>query len=601
MTFDEKIFLAVDDIVIPESISPENMELMLRSRRTANTVNRKEPASVKKNPITVSHNITNKRKDAAFKIVASIAACFVLLTGVLIYRNGEQEKPGFDDIIQYADIPAPQIPSSYAELYEVYTSLQLDETPTAQKPTAFTLDGTDIVKSSNGFIYTLRDETLYIINPEESVIAATVSSRFSPPLEMYIADDNLFLISNEKSDTSFASASSIFIEIYDVSDPYSPTKISDYSQCGSFTSGNISDGRLVLVSSYSDYRTVPLDGETDLAGFVPYYTINGSSFFIGADSIYVPANASSTDYTVVSAIDCGSPEKVTVKAVLGQSGDAYLTDESLFVYGKGLGSFTVISKFNLIDDSFDYLGSCSIDGLIPGREFINESDGLLRVITTGYDENKNISENLYLLDRNMNVSGTLGAILPGETVTDVWFADGLVLFYTLSKDTPAFAVDSSSLPPTSVPELNFVSGDIYAVGDKLLSLSKAEAGFMLSLYSRNGILINSTVFAAEEGKVYSGASDDSRSVYIDDEGYVGIPVHSFDEFGTKNSYYIFKISDNEINLETVLNYSDIDDSNIFERAIRMDDSFVVIGGSRVVWVRISDWKVLSVMSDFFTR
>jgi uncharacterized secreted protein with C-terminal beta-propeller domain len=599
MTFDEKIFLAVDDIVIPESISPENMEAMLRNRKTR-SVSRKEAAPIKKNPaITVSHNITNKRKDAGFKIVASIAACFVLLTAVLIYRNGEQEKPGFDDIIQYADIPAPQIPSSYAELYEVYTSLQLDEAETATTPANISLDDTDIIKSSNGFIYTLRGENLYIINPEDSEIAATVPSHSSPPLEMYITDGNLFLISNKKSDTE--ASNNIFIEIYDVSDPYSPKKISDYSQCGSFTSGSISDGRLVLVSSYYDYRTVPLDGETDLAGFVPYYTVNGSSFFINADSIYVPANASSTDYTVVSAIDCGSPEKVTVKAVLGQSGDAYVTDESLFVYGKGQGSFTVISKFNLEGDSFDYLGSCSLDGLIPGREFLSESDGLLRVITTGYDENKNISENLYLLDRSMNVTATLGAILPGETVTDVKFADGLVLFYTVSNDTPAFAVNSSSLPLTAVPELTFVSGDIYAVGDKLISLSKAEAGFKLSLLSRNGILINSIDFAAEEGNVYSGASDDTRSVYIDDDGYVGIPVHSFDEFGTKNSYYIFKVTGDEISLETVLTYSDIDDSNIFERAIRMDDSFAVIGGSRIVWVRISDWKVLSVMDDYFTR
>jgi hypothetical protein len=201
----------------------------------------------------------------------------------------------------------------------------------------------------------------------------------------------------------------------------------------------------------------------------------------------------------------------------------------------------------------------------------------------------------------MNVTATLGAILPGETVPNVKFADGLVRFSTLSIDTPAVAVNSSSLPMTAVPELSLVSGDIYAAGDKLLSLSKAEAGFKLSLLTRNGILISSVDFATEEGNVYSGASDDMRSVYIDDDGYVGIPVHSFDEYGTKNSYYIIKVNGNEITLETVLTYSDIDDSNIFERAIRMDDSFAVIGGSRIVWVRISDWKVLSVMDGFFTR
>ncbi|MDR0974843.1 MAG: beta-propeller domain-containing protein [Ruminococcus sp.] len=606
MTFDEKIFLAVDDIEVPDSLSPENMELMLTARRVPRkqtvAVSRKALVSASSGNITVTHNITNKRKDAAFKITASIAACFVLLTGVFVYRNTETEKPGLVDIVKYADIPAPQIPASYTELYDVYTSLQLDDTgkPKTKTPFDFSLSDTDIVKTDNGFIYTLRDGALYIINPEQSEIVATIPSSAHPPVEMYVTGGNLFLISNELSVSE-----NVFIEIYDVGEPSNPVKLSDYSQCGRFTSGKVADGRLVLVSSYSDYRLTPLEGEADLAGFVPYYTVNSSSYFIDADSIYVPANASSTDYTVISAIDCYSPDKITVKAVLGSGGDAYCTDDSLYVYGKGQGNYTVISKFNLVDSEFEYSGSCSIDGLIPGRNFLNETDNTLKVITAGYDADGNVAQNVYLLDRNMNVTSTLGAILPGEAVTDVKFADSFVFFYTGTE--AAFVVNTDVTPIASVPELKFVKGSIYAFGDKLISFGRSdEGGYLLSLYSTNGILLNSYSFASDEGNVYSSAEADMRAVYIDDDGYVGIPVHSFDEFGTNNSYYIFKISDETINLETILNYSDIDDANIFERAIRVKDTnadgdkIAVLGGSRIVWVRMSDWKVLSA-KDFFTR
>jgi hypothetical protein len=593
LTFDEKIFLAVDDIEVPDSLSPENIELMLSSKKRVNT---EKPA------ITVTHNVKPTRRDAAFKIAASVAACFVLLTGVFVYRNTEVEKPGLVEIVKYADIPAPQIPSSYTELYDVYTSLQLDDTgrTRALTPFDFSLGDTDIVKVDDGFIYTLWNGSLYIINPDESQIVASIPSSSHPPVEMYVTGGNLFLISN---DTSVSE--SVFIEIYDVNEPSNPVKLSDYSQCGSFTSGKVADGRLVLVSSYSDYRLTPLEGDSDLAGFVPYYTINDASYFVDADSIYVPANASSTDYTVVSAIDCGSPDKITVKAVLGSGGDAYCTDESLYVYGKGQGNYTVLSKFSLLQGEFEYSGSCSLDGLIPARSFLNETDNVLRVVTAGYDADNNIAQNVYLLDKNMNVSSTLGAILPGEAVTGVKFADSFIFFYTNSEDTPAFAADTTETTITPVPELKFVKGNIYAAGDKLISFARIDNGFVLSLYSTSGILLNSYSFADEAGNVYSSAEDDMRAVYIDDDGYVGIPVHSFDEFGTDNSYFVFKITGDEISLETILSYSDIDDANIFERAIRISDpsegdKIAVFGGSRIVWVRISDWKVLSVM-DFFTR
>jgi hypothetical protein len=600
LTFDEKIFLAVDDIEVPDSLSPENIEMMLRSKRAGSRD--KTPVHTEKPAITVSHNIKPTRRDAAFKIAASVAACFVLLTGVFVYRNTETEKPGLVDIVKYADIPAPQIPSSYTELYDVYTSLQLDDTGKTRSitPFDFSLGDTDIVKVDGGFIYTLWEGTLYVINPDESQIVATIPSSSHPPVEMYVTGGNLFLISN---DTSVSE--SVFIEIYDVNEPSNPVKLSDYSQCGRFTSGKVADGRLVLVSSYSDYRLTPLEGDSDLAGFVPYYTINDASYFIDADSIYVPENASSTDYTVVSAIDCSSPDKITVKAVLGSGGDAYCTDESLYVYGKGQGNYTVISKFNLLGGEFEYSGSCSLDGLIPARSFLKEDDNFLRVVTAGYDTDNNIAQNVYLLDRSMNVSATLGAILPGEAVTSVKFADGFIFFYTDSNETPSFVANTDETPIISVPELKFVKGNIYALGGNLISFAREENGFILSLYSTSGILLNSYSFASDEGNVYSSAEGDMRAVYIDDDGYVGIPVHSFDEFGTDNSYYIFKISADEVSLEKILSYSDIDDANIFERAIRISDpeggdKFAVLGGSRIVWVRISDWKVLSVM-DFFTR
>jgi hypothetical protein len=375
-------------------------------------------------------------------------------------------------------------------------------------------------------------------------------------------------------------------------------KVSSYAQCGEFTSGKLADGRLVLVSSYSDYRTAPLLGEEDLKGYVPYYLIGDESFFVDADNIYVPANASSTDYTVVSAINCENPADISVKAVLGSGDDTYCTADSLYVFGKGQDDFSIISKFDLTDGSFTYMDSRSVDGIIPGRGYLSEDDDGLRVVTAGFDENGLIAQNVYLLDDSMEVVSAIGGILPGKSVSGVKFTDGFVFFYT--GDAPAFVVNSGVSPMIAVSELTSINGNVYSYGDNILSFMKTENGCLLSLYDTAGTLICEFPFAGDEGKIFTSAENDPRAIYMDADGYIGIPVHSFDEFGTENRYYILKADGSEITEQTVIRYSDIDDANIFERAIKFGDTLSIIGGGRIVRVRISDWKVLSA-TDFFTR
>jgi hypothetical protein len=235
--------------------------------------------------------------------------------------------------------------------------------------------------------------------------------------------------------------------------------------------------------------------------------------------------------------------------------------------------------------------------------YLNEDGGGLRVITASFDENGLLAQNVYLLNEQMDVIGSLGGILPGETVSRVQFADGFVFFYTSASDTPAFVVHTTA-DMTAVPELTAVQGSVYSYEKSLLSFRATNDGYTLSLYDSTGTLLNALNFASDEGKVLSAAQTDVRAIYIDSDGYVGIPVHSFDEFGTQNSYYIFRIADGVITEQTVLRYPDIDDANIFERAIKLSsadgDCLAVIGGGRIVEVRMSDWKVLSVM-DYLTR
>lgn len=667
MTFEERLNELIDEVEVPDELSPENIALMLKAKTTQSKMET-EHINIKSVPSVHAQRLRIIKMTAA-----SVAACAVIGTGLIAYNSQNESDIGtIDETIEYNAIS----PNDYDDLYSIYTGIYfsadpeqedkdnapesdrndenvpaISDAPTEPEDTlselsAYDFQGAakglandaDIVKSDGTNLYCISGGKLYIVSLDTMEIVSVIENKLSPPVELYIDGDRLILVSKENEEiqivegssssseittsdsvvpaagsdtlsadeknadpnrTESVSRANVAVDIYDLKDKSNPKLTTSYKQNGKYTSSKLVDGVLYLVSDHSDYRTAPLSDGASLDSFVPAYSLNGNRQFVAPEDIMVPANANSTDYTVVSAIGCNSdtPE-VTVKAVLGTSKNVYCSADTLYTVGVGKSSsgvdYSIITSFDLSKGTgITYKASSSVAGRVISKYSMNEYNGNFRIATETSDEN-GTSTSVYVLDSELKVINSAGALLAGQTVSAVRFEDTFASLFT-SNDTPALVLDLASDPPVQSQSLANTSAYLYGYSDtKLCGIDKKADGngLTLTMYDAdNGLMLNSIDFAEDIGEVNSKALTDRRAVLID-SGMVGVPVYSYSEFGVNNLYYVFSYDDEAgFTLKGKIEYVELDDSAVFERAAVNEDMLYIFSEKKVVSVRLGDFKV----------
>lgn len=667
MTFEERLNELIDEVEVPDELSPENIALMLKAKTTQSKMET-EHINIKSVPSVHAQRLRIIKMTAA-----SVAACAVIGTGLIAYNSQNESDIGtIDETIEYNAIS----PNDYDDLYSIYTGIYfsadpeqedkdnapesdrndenvpaISDAPTEPEDTlselsAYDFQGAakglandaDIVKSDGTNLYCISDGKLYIVSLDTMEIVSVIENKLSPPVELYIDGDRLILVSKENEEiqivegssssseittsdsvvpaagsdtlsadeknadpnrTESVSRANVAVDIYDLKDKSNPKLTTSYKQNGKYTSSKLVDGVLYLVSDHSDYRTAPLSDGASLDSFVPAYSLNGNRQFVAPEDIMVPANANSTDYTVVSAIGCNSdtPE-VTVKAVLGTSKNVYCSADTLYTVGVGKSSsgvdYSIITSFDLSKGTgITYKASSSVAGRVISKYSMNEYNGNFRIATETSDEN-GTSTSVYVLDSELKVINSAGALLAGQTVSAVRFEDTFASLFT-NDDTPALVLDLASDPPVQSQSLANTSAYLYGYSDtKLCGIDKKADGngLTLTMYDAdNGLMLNSIDFAEDIGEVNSKALTDRRAVLID-SGMVGVPVYSYSEFGVNNLYYVFSYDDEAgFTLKGKIEYVELDDSAVFERAAVNEDMLYIFSEKKVVSVRLGDFKV----------
>ena len=667
MTFEERLNELIDEVEVPDELSPENIALMLKAKTTQSKMET-EHINIKSVPSVHAQRLRIIKMTAA-----SVAACAVIGTGLIAYNSQNESDIGtIDETIEYNAIS----PNDYDDLYSIYTGIYfsadpeqedkdnapesdrndedvpaISDAPTEPEDTlselsAYDFQGAakglandaDIVKTDGTNLYCISGGKLYIVSLDTMEIVSVIENKLSPPVELYIDGDRLILVSKENEEIQIVESSSssseittsdsvvpaagsdtlsadeknadpnrtesvsranVAVDIYDLKDKSNPKLTTSYKQNGKYTSSKLVDGVLYLVSDHSDYRTAPLSDGASLDSFVPAYSLNGNRQFVAPEDIMVPANANSTDYTVVSAIGCNSdaPE-VTVKAVLGTSKNVYCSADTLYTVGVGKSSsgvdYSIITSFDLSKGTgITYKANSSVAGKVISKYSMNEYNGNFRIATETSDEN-GTSTSVYVLDSELKVINSAGALLAGQTVSAVRFEDTFASLFT-SNDTPALGLDLARDPPVQSQSLANTSAYLYGYSDtKLCGIDKKTDGngLTLTMYDAdNGLMLNSIDFAEDIGEVNSKALTDRRAVLID-SGMVGVPVYSYSEFGVNNLYYVFSYDDEAgFTLKGKIEYVELDDSAVFERAAVNGDMLYIFSEKKVVSVRLGDFKV----------
>lgn len=426
---EEQIREMADDVEIPESLKPENIEKMLTEKGG-------------KKPF---------RWKAAYSAVAA-AACCVIVVGIAAFGGGlgghkdmsntestsaadaggtneakaDAESSGtsdtviasagdYDEIYKYieaekksqeelqkqysVDSAADGSASNFARTESAESKADTSAAGAADSGASYSdtnireegVEEGDIVKTDGKNLYILNGQKVQIVNIENKEMKEMASIRLEDDQyisEIYIKGDNLLIVytkteyndGNEGYDGTYKQYT--VAETYDVSNPEKPKSVGKITQSGSFYTVRVTGDYVYLFSNFNAELSA---ARNDIDLYIPQ--VQGKA--IDSGSILLPQYVRGNQYTVISAFSLKDPgRKLDSKAVFGSSGLVYVSGSSIYVCESYYNSEesdvtqTCIRKVAYKDGTLEAVGQTRIDGTLNDSFSIDEYEGNLRLVTT---------------------------------------------------------------------------------------------------------------------------------------------------------------------------------------------------------------------------
>ncbi|MBQ5317984.1 MAG: beta-propeller domain-containing protein [Oscillospiraceae bacterium] len=212
MKFEERLTELMNEVDVPDELSPQNIALMLKEKSTQSKMEA-EHRYTKAAP-----SISAQRRSIVMRTAVATAACAVFAVGMWAYNENMASQEQIEAPVEYEAVS----PESYDDFYNIYTGITLEQNGTADDNSDKTIDetvtqpvtendvpfdyieyngknisGSDVVKSDENYIYCLKDGILYIISKETMEVVSEIESDVNPPVEIYIEGDKVILVSSE--------------------------------------------------------------------------------------------------------------------------------------------------------------------------------------------------------------------------------------------------------------------------------------------------------------------------------------------------------------------------------------------------------------------
>lgn len=471
---------------------------------------------------------------------------------------------------------------------------------------------------------------------------------------MYIYNDMLVVVSasnewsefNDVSDTgeynySFKNNSRTVVQLYTTG--LEPQLIGSYSQDGYYSDVRISpDGYLYLVTSYSSYSFDNIGGAENTDNYIPSWNLNeGEETLVAADCITLPdidiSPSSTLSYTVVGSIDLNDNTECVptdIKAFAGYSGTVYCSAENM--YTTCGWENTEITRIAIDSGTITPAASGEVVGYVNDQFSMSEYDGYFRIAVTDissswtedilYDyfffDSSQTDNDLYVLDMDMNIVGSLKNYGKGETIKSVNYDGDRAYVVTYEQTDPLFAIDlSDPTDPTITSELKALGFSTYMQkwdDTHLLGIGISadengiQDGFKITMYDSSDPSNITSVgeyiipFANDYDDYssrwsYSPATYERKAALIAPEkDLIGIPLctqsyvyyyekedgynytHDYDSEIT-SEYLFFKYTDGEFELIGNTEYHSTDiNSKYMDRALYIGDYVYTISDSYII-------------------
>ncbi len=339
------------------------------------------------------------------------------------------------------------------------------------------VDEADVVKTDGSYIYQVSGESVVISEayPAEAlkvIKTITFDEASFMPQELYVDQEHLVVIGsfhenfvdNSNMKTSiypYYPMNKVKAYIYDISDKKQINKEREVELEGNYKSSRKIGNILYMVANYGIHYHIMDENDEPL---VPSY----KDSMMGDDTVrvayedikYIPP-VIQPSYLVVGALDLSSTESMHVETYLGTSDDIYMSENNLYITINtfNMGDFrmpeedriwdsheqkSLIYKFSMDDTNITYLAKGEVPGRILNQFSMDEHQDAFRIATTTDiwgNNQRTTSNNVYVLDESLNITGQLEDIAPGERIYSARFMGDRAYMVTFETVDPLFVLD----------------------------------------------------------------------------------------------------------------------------------------------------------------
>ena len=475
------------------------------------------------------------------------------------------------------------------------------------------VDEGDVVKTDGTYIFVLksgRNVEIYRTDQGEITEAGSIrpedDSQEVSYQEMYVDGDRLVLAGNISSSSLEQESEDVYYmenytgavaDTYDISDIGNPRHIGRTRQDGRYyTSRKVGD-YLYLFSAYAVPAAQVFSADEE-SGFLP---CTDGDRLIPEEDIYVPSAGLGDywqqEYLLMTSVDLESPDEILdQKAVIDSGQNVSVTDGSIYLrnvnWSSGGETRTDIVRFSYENGEFQAVAGATLQGELTDEYALNEQDGYLRILLSGWDGSQQ-NNYVYVLDEDMNITGRIEGIAPGETIYSARFMGDIGYFVTYRNVDPLFTVDFSD------PENPEIIGELKVTGfsdylhfygeDKLLGIgweTDAETGEQIGLkLSMFDISDPGSITELEKlvikGIDFCPALNEYKGFLVDaGKNVIGFAAETYDDYGNSTADYLVFSYDSEAGfvqeLQTGLPLEEMGYSTSDARGLYIADALYVV-------------------------
>ncbi|MFH1310984.1 MAG: beta-propeller domain-containing protein [Nanoarchaeota archaeon] len=323
------------------------------------------------------------------------------------------------------------------------------------------VDEADVIKNDGKYIYAVSGNKVVIVDafPASNMKVLSEINLSGSVGEIFVNKDKLIVFSQEYSQIVYGrercmeigcitppnqDEAKTGVYIYDISNRQNPTLDENISLTGNYVSSRMINNYVYLIANQYAYQE----------GVLPAYEKNGQVKVVKADEVYYsPIKDQSFQFTNILAININNGETSEKTVLTGSSQTIYVSKNNIYTtytkyaYYWNSGSTdqekTIINKFSIDKSQVEFLSSGEVPGHLLNQFSMDENKDYFRIATTigeVWNSEKPSTNNIYVLDKDMKLIGSLEDLAPGEKIYSSRFIGDRAYLVTFKKIDPLFVI-----------------------------------------------------------------------------------------------------------------------------------------------------------------